>query len=36
MQVYISVKYLDQQTKAAQISQFDLILEKKNNWMIVE
>lgn len=35
IQVSISVKYLDQQTKATQISQFDLILEKENNWMIV-
>jgi len=35
VQVSISVKYLDQVTKATQISQFDLILEKVNNWMIV-
>ena len=35
VQVSVSVKYLDQQTKATQISQFDLILEKENNWMIV-
>lgn len=35
VQVSVSVKYLDQQTKATQISQFDLILEKESNWMIV-
>ena len=35
IQVSVSVKYLDQQTKATQISQFDLILEKESNWMIV-
>lgn len=35
IQVSVSVKYLDQQTKVMQISQFDLILEKENNWMIV-
>ncbi|MCO7128210.1 conjugal transfer protein [Sporolactobacillus shoreicorticis] len=34
--VSLSVKYLDQQTKATQISQFDLILEKNRNWMIVK
>ncbi|MDF2506036.1 MAG: conjugal transfer protein [Clostridium sp.] len=31
----VSVKYLDQQTKVIQISQFDLILEKENNWVII-
>jgi hypothetical protein len=31
----VSVKYLDQQTKVMQISQFDLILEKENNWVII-
>lgn len=35
IQVSLSVKYLDQQTKATQISQFNLILEKESNWMIV-
>lgn len=35
VQVSVSVKYLDQQTKATQISQFNLILEKESNWMIV-
>ena len=32
----VSVKYLDQQTKAIQISQFDLTLEKDRNWMIIK
>lgn len=32
----VAVKYLDQQTKAVQVSQFELILEKNgNNWKIV-
>jgi len=34
--VSVSVKYLDQQTKATQISQFDLVLEKNGNWKIVK
>ena len=32
----VSVKYLDQRTKATQISQFDLTLEKDSNWKIVK
>lgn len=36
IQVLVSVKYLDKQTKAIQISQFDLTLEKDRNWMIVK
>lgn len=36
IRVYVSVKFLDQQTKAAQISQYDLTLQKNENWMIVE
>lgn len=36
VRVFVSVKYLDQRTKAAQISQFELILEKPDgNWKIV-
>lgn len=35
VKVSVSVKYLDQRTKAAQISQFDLILKKDSNWKIV-
>lgn len=33
--VSLAVKYLDNQTKATQISQFDLVLEKDGNWKIV-
>ena len=36
VKVSVSVKYLDQRTKAIQISQFDLILEKDSNWKIVK
>ena len=36
VKVSLSVKYLDQRTKATQISQFDLVLEKTGgNWRIV-
>ena len=36
VKVSVSVKYLDQKTKAAQISQFDLKLQKTGgNWKIV-
>lgn len=37
-QVLVSffVKYLDQQTKAEQISQFNLVLKKDSNWKIVK
>ncbi|HBH3442210.1 TPA: conjugal transfer protein [Clostridioides difficile] len=35
--VSVAVKYLDQQTKATQVSQFDLVLEKSgNNWKIIK
>lgn len=35
--VSVAVKYLDQQTKATQVSQFDLALEKnRNNWKIID
>lgn len=35
--VSLAVKYLDQQTKATQVSQFDLILERnENNWKIIK
>lgn len=36
LNVSVSVKYLDQQTKATQISQYDLILYKDSNWKIVK
>ncbi|WP_439099366.1 conjugal transfer protein [Brevibacillus laterosporus] len=32
----VSVKYLDQETKTEQISQYTLILEKKSNWKITD
>ena len=35
VKVWVSVKYLDQRTKATQISQFDLTLHKDSNWKIV-
>ncbi|WP_025092729.1 conjugal transfer protein [Bacillus safensis] len=34
--VWLTVKYLDEETKAIQLSQYELILEKDTNWMIVE
>lgn len=34
--VSLSVKYLDNQTKATQISQFGLVLEKNRNWKIIK
>ncbi|MFD3260709.1 conjugal transfer protein [Paenibacillus lentus] len=35
--VSLAVKYLDQQTKATQVSQFDLVLEKSgSNWKIIK
>lgn len=37
VRVSVSVKYLDQRTKAAQVSQFDLVLaEIDGNWKIVD
>lgn len=35
VKVSVSVKFLDNQTKAAQISQFDLTLQKDGNWKII-
>lgn len=34
--VSVTVKYLDQQTKATQISQFNLTLQKGDNWVIIK
>jgi len=34
MHVWVSVKYLDETTKATQLSQYVLTLEKNTNWMI--
>lgn len=33
---WVSVKYLDETTKAIQLSQYVLTLEKDTNWMIIE
>lgn len=35
LKVSLSVKFLDQQTKATQISQFELIIRKDDNWRII-
>ena len=35
VKVSVSVKFLDNQTKATQISQFELVLHKDGNWKIV-
>ena len=34
--VFVSVKYLDNRTKATQISQFNLMVKKDGNWKIVK
>ncbi|QPR70365.1 conjugal transfer protein [Lysinibacillus macroides] len=34
--VWVTVKYLDEITKATQLSQYELTLEKDANWMIVK
>ncbi|GAB2562019.1 conjugal transfer protein [Gracilibacillus alcaliphilus] len=36
IKVWVTVKYLEEVTKATQLSQYELILEKDTNWMIVE
>lgn len=36
VKVSVSVKFLDNQTNATQISQFELVLHKDGNWKIVE
>lgn len=36
LKVSVFVKFLNRQTKAVDISQYELTLEKKGNWMIVE
>lgn len=36
VKVIVSVKYLDQQTKATIVSQFSLTLEKSENWVIIK
>ena len=34
--VSLSVKYLDEDTKMIQIFQYDLVLTKEDNWVIVK
>ncbi|HLR68697.1 MAG TPA: conjugal transfer protein [Virgibacillus sp.] len=36
IKVWVTVKYIDEATKATQFSQYILTLEKDTNWMIVE
>lgn len=36
IEVNFTVKYLDQITKTTQLAQYDLILEKNDNWLIVK
>ena len=36
IKVSVSVKYLDNKSKMTQISQYDLVLHKDDNWKIVE
>lgn len=36
LHVWVFVKYLDETTKTAQLSQYKLILERDSNWTIVE
>lgn len=36
VKVSVSVKFLDNQTKATQISQFELVLHKDSNWKIID
>ena len=35
VKVKIAVKFLDNQTKAMQVSQYELILHKDSNWKII-
>jgi hypothetical protein len=36
LKVNVSVEFIDNQTKAIQISQFDLTLYKDSNWKIIQ
>lgn len=36
IKVWVTVKFLDEATKATQLSQYEILLEKDANWMIVE
>ena len=35
MKVKVAVKFIDNQTKAKQVSQFELVLHKDRNWKII-
>ena len=35
VKVKVVVKFLDNQTKATQVSQYELVLHKDSNWKIV-
>ncbi|KAF1290195.1 conjugal transfer protein [Candidatus Enterococcus leclercqii] len=34
--VIVTVKYLDQETKITQFSQYELVLEKRVNWLVID
>jgi hypothetical protein len=36
VKVFVYVKYLNQKTKAEQLSQFEFTIAKSNNWYICE
>lgn len=36
IEAWVTVKYLDESTKAMQISQYKFTLEKDTNWLIVD
>ena len=36
MTVTVTVKYLDKETKVTQLSQFELTLQKNENWKIIK
>ena len=36
VKVKVAVKFLDNQTKATQVSQYELVLHKDSNWKIVD
>ncbi|HFL3257039.1 TPA: conjugal transfer protein, partial [Clostridioides difficile] len=35
VKVKVAVKFIDNQTKATQVSQFELVLHKESNWKII-
>jgi hypothetical protein len=36
VKAWVTVKYLDENTKATRLSQYELTLEKDSNWIIIE